>query len=142
MPVARVSSCFPSTRRPLGLPSTSPRPHRSSKHCALPHTSLLLTGLLAAADTTAARRREPSPVLLPPIAGHQIGSGRAGCRPPTFPWPRPATSSPKFHRTAAGRCLEDPIAELTFFLAAMLQSKGSSVTLFYFQGLACKFDLK
>jgi hypothetical protein len=35
--------------QPLDLPSTSPRPHRSSKHRALPGTSLLLTEMLAAA---------------------------------------------------------------------------------------------
>jgi hypothetical protein len=86
---------FHSTRRPLGLPSTSPRPHRSSKSYALPCTSLLLARLPAAAGTAAARRREPSPALLPPIPSHQIGSRRAGGRSPTFPWPRAAADSPE-----------------------------------------------
>jgi hypothetical protein len=56
MNAAQASSCFLSTRRPLGPPSTLPRPHRSSKHRALSRTSLLLTGMLAAMDTAAARR--------------------------------------------------------------------------------------
>jgi hypothetical protein len=56
MNAAQASSSFRSTRRPLGPPSTLPRPHRSSKHRALSRTSLLLTGMLAAMDTAAARR--------------------------------------------------------------------------------------
>jgi hypothetical protein len=95
MPAARASSCFRSTRRPLGLPSTSPRSHRSSKHCVLPRSSLLLTRLPAAAGTAAVHRREPSPALLPPIPGHQIRSDRAGGRSPTFPRPRAAADSPE-----------------------------------------------
>jgi hypothetical protein len=84
-----------STRRPLGLTGTSPRSHRSSRSCALPRASLLLTGLTAAAGTAAACRRETSPAWLPPTPSHQIGSGRASGRPPTFPRPRAAADLPE-----------------------------------------------
>jgi hypothetical protein len=91
----RASSCSCSLPQPLGLPITSPRPHRRSKYRALPRTSLLLTRMLAAADTAAAHRRAPFPALLQPIPCHQIGSGRASGRPPTFPRPRAAADSPE-----------------------------------------------
>jgi hypothetical protein len=102
MNAAWVSSCFCSTHRPLGLPNILPRPHKSSKHRALPRTSLRLTGVLAAADT--AHRAPPcaltsvfsaqSPATnrvcasmwsSPTVSPAKSGGGLAGIRPPAPP---------------------------------------------------------
>jgi hypothetical protein len=56
-----------------------PSPHRNagrSGHCRLAPPSALTS-------------------ISPPIPGHQIGSGRAGGRPLTFPQPRAAADSPE-----------------------------------------------
>jgi hypothetical protein len=86
---------FHSTRRPLGLPGASLKPHRSSQSCALPRAPLFLAGRPAAAGTAAARRRGPSLAQLPPIPSHQIGRRRAGSCSPSFPRPRAAADSPE-----------------------------------------------
>jgi hypothetical protein len=82
-------------------------------------------------------RRSPSAPTKPGNQAKETHRPSSACARPDM-----AAGSPEFGETAAGRCLEDPIAKLTFFLGAMLQSKGSSVTLVYFKGPACKFDLK
>jgi hypothetical protein len=95
MDAAWASSCSCSSLRPLGLSNTLPTPHRSSKHRALPRTSLHIAGVLAATDTAAARHRARSPELFTPNPRPPIGYVRACGRPPPFPRPRATASSPE-----------------------------------------------